>query len=281
MNVAAGKAVVTGGVLVTGAGSGIGRAAARAARGRGLVVVGAVRRSECAPELAAEGIVPVTMDVTDAAAVDLARIEVLEALDGRALSALVNSAGIGAVGPLESTPPEVLSELLAVNVVGAHTVTRAFLPELRAAHGRIVMVSSLCGRVALPFLGAYSASKFALEGLADTLRRELAASGVDVVVVQPAAVRTGIAARAWRAAVDAVGPADAPRYAAFLSRWTADAGRGIDPARVGEVIADLLTARRVPTRLVVPRHAAWRTRLLARLPDRWLDRRLTRGTPDD
>jgi NAD(P)-dependent dehydrogenase (short-subunit alcohol dehydrogenase family) len=177
-------------VLVTGAGRGIGRATALRLAGSGWDVYAGVRRVEDAEGLAARA---VPLDVTDA--------EQVAALDGllpARLDAVVNNAGVVVGGPVEAVPPEELRRQLDVNVVGQAAVTQAVLPRLRSTRGRIVFVSSLSGRVATPLTGAYNASKFAIEGLADALRMEVRPWRIGVVLVEPAQVDTDM----WRGADD-------------------------------------------------------------------------------
>src|SRR5581483_7822637 len=176
--------------LVTGASSGIGAACAnRLVRG-GWHVLAGVRRTGDAPA----GTEELRLDVTDPTQIRAAADRV-ERLDG-----LVNNAGIVVAAPLEELPLDELRRQLEVNVVGQLAVTQALLPALRAARGRIVLVGSIAGRSALPFLGAYSASKFALEAVADALRIERAPAGIRVSLVEPGTIATPI----WqRAAADA------------------------------------------------------------------------------
>src|SRR5688500_17312082 len=176
----------SGTVLVTGASTGIGHATALHLAELGFDAVGAVRKDEDAERLRAEGLRAVQLDVTDAGTIAAAR----EALGDGPLAGLVNNAGIGVAAPLEFLPLDRLRHQLEVNLIGQVAVTQAFLPALRAARGRIVNVSSIGGRVALPLLGAYNASKFALEGASDSLRRELRGQGVDVIVIEPGGVKT-------------------------------------------------------------------------------------------
>ncbi len=262
---------MTGAVLVTGASSGIGAAIARELARRGVVVFGTIRRPQDAAGLAKLGATPVTMDVTDAAAIAKAQAEVERALAGRPLSGLVNNAGIPVAGPLELLPLAELRRILEVNVVGVVAVTQAFLPLLKQAHGRIVNISSVSGRAALPFMGPYAASKFALEGLSDSLRRELLPFGVDVIVVQPGSVQSKI----WDKveAMD-LSPYRGTPYGPALERFRDQALRGArrapSPDGVARAVAKALTARRPPTRILVTDYALL-TRLMFGLPDRWMD----------
>lgn len=178
--------------LVTGASTGIGKATALELRRRGWRVFATVRRQVDVIDLTKAGrgvIEPLIMDVTDEASVVRA-IEVVKERAGR-LDALVNNAGIGVAGPLEMLPTERLVSQLDVNVVGVHRVTRAALPLLREAKGRIVMVSSVAGKSTYPFMGPYSASKHALEAYSDALRMELKGV-VKVITIAPGSIVTPI-----------------------------------------------------------------------------------------
>src|SRR6476469_4512730 len=178
-------------ILITGAGRGIGRAAALHLAARGWDVTAGVRRAADGEELRSERITPVTLDITDA--------EQVAALDGvlpAGLDAVLNNAGVVVSGPIEALPLDALRRQLEVNVVGQAAVTQAVLPRLRASRGRVLFMSSLSGRVATPMTGAYNSSKCALAGLADALRLELAPWGVRVVLIEPAQTDTAL----WRKA---------------------------------------------------------------------------------
>jgi NAD(P)-dependent dehydrogenase (short-subunit alcohol dehydrogenase family) len=187
-------------ILITGATSGIGRdAALRLARAGHLVLAGG-RRADALATLAREGggrLEPVVLDVTDPASVAAARELVDRRTGGRGLDVLVNNAGFALPGPLEALAEEDLRMLFDTNVFGLLAMTRAFLPGMRErGQGRVVNVGSIMGRVAMPLLGAYNASKHAVAALTDALRMELAPFGISVVLVEPGAIRTGFAARA-------------------------------------------------------------------------------------
>lgn len=177
-------------VLVTGASRGIGRALAVSLAQAGWDVYAGVR--DVGGEAEA-GITPVLLDVTNADHVAKLPDALPEKLD-----ALVNNAGVVVGGPVEGLGLDDLRQQLEVNVVGQVAVTQAVLPRIRSAQGRIVFISSINGRLAAPMIGAYNASKFALEGIADTLRLELRPWGVDVVTVEPGSTDTDI----WRGALD-------------------------------------------------------------------------------
>jgi NAD(P)-dependent dehydrogenase (short-subunit alcohol dehydrogenase family) len=231
-------------VLVTGASTGIGRATAAHLAARGHRVFATARRPESVRALADAGLEALALDVDDDASVERAVAEV-RARAGR-VDALVNNAGYGLLAPVEAITPEALRAQLETNVVGAHRVARAVLPAMRAQrHGTIVQLSSVAGRVALPLYGAYSASKFALEALSDSLRLEVAPFGIRVVLVEPGPIRTEFSASAERASDASLGTERAAPYAALIERMHARRARtrqaaGLGPEAVAQVIANAI-----------------------------------------
>lgn len=180
-------------VLITGATAGIGRVTARHLAARGHLVFASGRREEALRALEAEapGVVGIPFDVTDEAAIAAARDQIDHRTEGRGVDALVNNAGFGQGGPLEMLSDRDIRAQYETNVFGLLAVTRAFLPRMRErGAGRVVNVGSVAGTVALPFLGAYASTKHAVQGLSDSLRRELKPFGVHVSVVRPGAIRT-------------------------------------------------------------------------------------------
>lgn len=264
--------------MVTGASSGIGRACARRLAGARWRVYGGVRSRGDADSLRALGIEPLELDVTDADQVAAAAASVGGSLDG-----LVANAGIAVAAPLELVPLDELRRQLEVNVVGQVAVAQAFLPALRRARGRLVLMGSIGGRSALPFLGPYAASKHALEAVADSLRVELRPWGISVSIVEPASIRTGIwekgAARAEEL-TRMFPPETMSLYAAALERFRSVAlarGPGEDPDPVAKAVEHALTVRRPRARYLVGRDAhlrAWLERLPTSLRDRLLARAL-------
>ena len=179
-------------VLVTGASRGIGKVTTLWLAARGWDVIAGVRRPDDGEALTAadpERVTAVTLDVTDSD-----QIAALDASLPETLDAVVNNAGVIVAGPLEATPLDDLRRQLDVNVVGQAAVTQAVLPRLRTSRGRVLFVSSLSGRVATPMFGPYNASKFALEGMADALRLELAPWAIRVVLIEPVQTDTDL----WR-----------------------------------------------------------------------------------
>jgi NAD(P)-dependent dehydrogenase (short-subunit alcohol dehydrogenase family) len=264
-------------VLVTGASSGIGHACAVRLVRAEWKVYGGVRAAEDASTLREQGVEPVELDVTDAGQIEAAATAV-----GTELHGLVDNAGIAVAAPLELVPLAELRRQLEVNVVGQVAVLQAVLPALRRAGGRVVLMGSVGGRSALPFLGPYAASKHALEALADVLRVELGPWGIAVSLVEPASVKTAIWAKgAEHADVMREGVAAEAHelYAARMARFRAVAlrrGPGIDADVVATAVEHALTATRPKARYLVGRDAHLRV-WIERLPTRLRDRVLTKA----
>jgi NAD(P)-dependent dehydrogenase (short-subunit alcohol dehydrogenase family) len=274
-------AAARGAVVVTGASTGIGRATALRLARLGFEVLAGVRRGADGERLAADAsgaLTPLSIDVSDAASIEAAAAEVERAAGAAGLRGLVNNAGVAEPGPVELLPLETLRRQLEVNVVGQVAVTQAVLPLLRRGRGRIVNVSSVGGRVSTPALGAYSASKFALEALSDSLRMELRPWGIDVVVIEPGSIRTEIWRRGEKQAdslMERLPEAQRELYAplvAGMRRLSAQTQeRAIPAERVADRIARALTVRRPRTRYVVGADARIQIALAAMLPDRVFD----------
>ncbi len=270
-----------GTVLITGASSGIGEATAHHLKQLGFDVVGAVRKDEDAERLRAAGLRAVKLEVTDPDSIAAARSE----LGHAPLAGLVNNAGIAVAAPIEFIPLEQLRRQLEINLVGQVAVTQQFLPALRAGRGRIVNVSSIGGRVALPLMGAYNMSKFGLEAMSDSLRRELRPHGVDVIVIEPGGVKTPIWRKGNELADDlqAGMPPEAERlYGPMVEALRAQTvkiqnERGIEASEVAEAIGVALTAKRPRARYLVGRDAKLRGPAAAVLPDRIMDRLVARA----
>jgi NAD(P)-dependent dehydrogenase (short-subunit alcohol dehydrogenase family) len=257
-------------VLVTGASRGIGKAIATHLAARSWDVFAGVRSDADGERLHAEraSITPVMLDVTDES-----HLAALDKLLPQRLDAVVNNAGVVVAGPVEFLAPADLRRQLETNVVGQIAVTQAVLPRLRRSRGRIVFISSVNGRIAMPLTGAYCASKFALEAAADALRMELKPWDIAVVVVEPAQTDTDI----WRTAdamadETASGLTDDGRrlYDKHLSGFKKSipmSQRMAGPAEgVAAVVDEALTARRPRPRYVVGIGPKVQAALLPRLP---------------
>jgi NAD(P)-dependent dehydrogenase (short-subunit alcohol dehydrogenase family) len=273
-----------GAVLVTGSSTGIGRASALGLKRAGFQVFAGVRRpadGEALREAGSGALEPLILDVTDAAQIEAAADRIQEATGG-SLTGLVNNAGIALGGPLEVLPVEEFRRQLEVNLVGQVAVTQAVLPQLRRARGRIVLISSIGGRLAVPYLWPYNASKWGLEAIGDALRVELRPFGVKVALVEPGAIATPIWGKGNETADRLRGMMSAEQeqvYGEALDRFTAARPAdiaGLPPERVAEVIEHALTARRPRTRYLVGRDAKLRARLRDLLPDRAWDALLAR-----
>jgi NAD(P)-dependent dehydrogenase (short-subunit alcohol dehydrogenase family) len=232
--------------LVTGASSGIGAACATRLAADGYRVFGTSRR---APPGQTEGIEWLRLDVCDADSVATGVRQVIDAA-GR-IDVLVNNAGMGLAGAVEDTTPEDLVEQLDTNLLGPLRLVRAVAPHMRAqGAGRIVQISSLAGRIGVPFQGAYAASKFALEGLSEALALELRPFGIDVVLVQPGDMRSGFgAARRWTDGARASSVYRARATHAVATTEQAEQN-GPPPERAARLVARIAAARRPRLRYV-------------------------------
>ena len=244
-------------VLVTGASAGIGRHAALRLAREGWEVFAAARRSGALVDLAKEaaGIHPIVLDVASSASIRDATAEIFARTDGYGVDALVNNAGIAIVGPLAEVSDEDFRAQFDTNVLGLMSVTRAFLPTMMGRRaGRIVNVSSSGGRISLPFVGVYHATKFALEALSDTARWELAPFGIRVSLIEPGPIRTElgdkmIASLARISAESAYAPV--LRDVEGIKRFAE--GRMHGPEIVVRDIVHALTSRHPRARYVQPR----------------------------
>jgi NAD(P)-dependent dehydrogenase (short-subunit alcohol dehydrogenase family) len=255
-------------VLVTGASSGIGRECALRLASRGFQVFAGVRKDGDGERLRAEAsgsLTPILLDVTDSASIAMAAQTISRSLDNGGLHGLVNNAGIAVAGPLEMLPPEALRKQFDVNVIGQIAVAQAFLPMLRMAHGRIIIMGSILGRLALPFVGAYSAAKFALEALAESLGMEIRPFGVSVSIIEPGNIATPIWSKSKSTAMDTAGDLTARKWdlyrlpAEAFQRYTDQASaNGIPASRVALVVERALSARKPRSRYTV----GWDSRLL-------------------
>ncbi len=275
-----------GAVLVTGSSTGIGRATAIELDRAGFRVFAGVRKEADAESLRAEGsdrVNPITLDVAKPVSVSEARrtIEVEVGEDG--LAGLVNNAGIGSGGPIEHMPMSEFRKVIDVNLTGSVAVTQALLPLVRRAQGRIVFIASIGGRIAYPFMSPYHASKFGLEGVADSLRREIRPWGVKVIVIEPGLIATPIwekgneTAVAIRKSLSAEGRRDYGDVLDAFAKVMLETGeRGLPPERVAKVVRRSLTKRFPDTRYRVGMDARVAFAVSRVIGDRAFDRVIAR-----
>lgn len=272
-------------VVITGASTGIGAATAHYLDERGYRVFAGVRREEDATRLKAESserLHPLILDVTDADQIAAAAQTVAATVGQAGLAGLVNNAGISLGGPIEYMPVDDLRQVLEVNLIGAVAVTQAMMPLLHLAKGRIINMSSLSGRVAVPLTGSYAMSKFALEAFSDVLRREVNRFGIEVVVIEPGAIDTPI----WnktRERIDQrwneLSPEVMARYRKTLEHARdnmTEIEGALPPEVVARVVHKALTAKRPRTRYPIGPDARITLWMNALLTDRMLDRILRR-----
>ena len=268
-------------VVITGASTGIGWATAKLLLARGYRVFGSVRKQADADRLTREfgaNFTPLLFDVTDEAAVLSAARDVRAALGGETLSGLVNNAGIAVAGPVLELSADEFRRQMDVNVIGPIIATQAFGPLLGAdpqakgPRGRIVMVSSLAGKNGNPLMSAYSASKHAIEGLSESLRREMMLFGIDVIIVAPGAVKTPIWSKAEE--VDISPYRNSPFFPALqrIRKVMLQLGEsGLPPERIAAAIADALTSAHPKVRYQITPDPI-RQLVTAVLPRRMVDR---------
>lgn len=272
--------------VISGASTGIGRAIALHLDGLGFRVFAGVRRDADAEALRAAGserMQPLLLDVTDAAGIATAVKTVEAAVGSEGIHGLVNNAGVPGGAIEEFVDLDAFRRLFEVNVFGVVALTRAFLPLVRRGQGRVVHMGSMGGFITSGFLTPYSASKFALEALADGLRRELRPWGLHVALIEPGSIATPIwekgqsEAERMRADLPAEGlELYGEALDAFTSYIQETATRGVPPQRVADAVAHALTATRPRTRYRVGLDAKltwWLTKLL---PDRAVDAVLAR-----
>ena len=248
-------------VVVTGSSTGIGWGISKVLIAKGFRVFGSVRKTADGERLAKEfgpNFVPVLFDVTDETAVAKGAEQVAVALGGETLAGLVNNAGIAVAGPLLYLKLDEFRQQIEVNLTGQLIVTQAFAPLLGADRsrkgepGRIVMISSVGGKNANPFMGPYNASKFGLEGLSEALRRELMIFGIDVIIVAPGAVATPIWDKGETLDVSQYGNTPYVKALEAVKKYMLTTGRkGFPPEKLGEAVHTALTTARPKTRYTV------------------------------
>lgn len=270
-------AAISKAVLITGCSTGIGRACALQLARSGWPVYATARRLESVQDLEEQGCKILQLDVCDEASMTEA-VAAVEQAEG-AVGVLINNAGYGSEGPVEEVPMAEVRHQFETNVFGLTRMIQLVLPAMRRqGWGKIVNMSSMGGRLTLPGGGFYHATKYAVEALSDALRFEVAGFGVDVIVVEPGAIKTEFGNTA-KGAIEKVGEDGSP-YAEFNRRVAAaihDAYEGkmaamaAGPEAVADVVQRAITARRPKTRYIVTVGARTLLTLRRLLPDRAFD----------
>lgn len=268
-------------VIVTGTSSGIGRATAEQLAAEGFHVLAGVRRQEDADKIKRKNIEPVIVDVTNIDTLKALAERVEQDPLGRPLRAVVNNAGIAVNAPLEMVPLDEFRRQIEVSVIGQVAVIQALTPALLNSGGRVVNIGSLGGKVSMPGFGIYSAAKFAMEAINDSLRREMSSFGLKVIMITPGGVSTGLSEQGITTAerlAKLMTPDQHRRHdrlfdavKAQAETWAKD---GIRPEKVAAVVSRAIHERKPRTRYTVGRDSALLTRLVRILPDKLLDRML-------
>lgn len=273
-------------VVITGVSTGIGRGAASVLVGKGWHVFGSVRKAsdgEAIKRQLGEAFTPLLFDVENDDAVRAAADIVRSRLEGRTLDGLVNNAGSSFSDPLLLQSVADFRQQIEINLIGVFTVTRAFAPLLGAdpaltgAHGRIVNLSSIGGKMGPPFLGAYAAAKHGVEGFSESLRRELQLIGIDVIVVGPGSVATSIWDKAKaKSSAHLAGTVWEQPLKKFTQMMIKAGREGLTAEQVGEIIATALTAKKPKTRYAAVKGKFLNSTLPLLLPSRTVDRLIGR-----
>lgn len=268
-------------ILITGASTGIGAACIEFLSKQGFRVFAGVRKHEDAQRIAMQSagkIVPVIIDVTSSESIENAKQVIAKMTEGKGLAGLVNNAGMAVSGPLEFLSVDSLRQQMEVNVVGQVAVTQAFLFLLRQGKGRVINIGSISGKIAYPFLGPYSASKYALEAITDSLRMELRPWNIPVSILQVGSIATPL----WKKSLDEGGrvisqlpEAGKMLYGKVMARMMSLAlsrgNVGNPPQLLAETILKALTSAKPRFRYKVGRDAKFRIALKNLLPSRLLD----------
>ncbi|WP_416296040.1 SDR family oxidoreductase [Paenibacillus illinoisensis] len=268
-------------VVVTGTSSGIGRATAEQLAAEGFHVLAGVRRQEDADKIKQNNIEPVILDIT---AIDTLRA-LAERVEqdplGRPLRAVVNNAGIAVNAPLEMVPLDEFRRQIEVSVIGQVAVIQALTPALLKSGGRVVNIGSVGGKISMPGFGIYSAAKYAMEAINDSLRREMSSFGIKVIMITPGGVSTSLSEKGVTTAdrlSKLMTPDQHRRHDRLFDAVKAQAElwatSGIPPKKVAEVVSRAIHASNPRTRYTAGRDSALLTRLVRILPDKLLDRML-------
>ena len=274
-------------VVVTGVSTGIGWGILKVLIGRGYRIFGSVRKTQDAERLSKEFgelFVPLIFDITDEAGVHTAAQQVRQQLNGETLFGLVNNAGVAVPSPLMHQPIQDFRKQMEINLIGQLIVTQAFLPllgtdrSMQENPGRIINMSSVSGTSGYPFLGAYAASKFALEGFSESLRRELMLYGIDVIIIGPGSVATPIWDKAEELDISIYADTGYAEAIRRIYKYMIEDGRnGYPPEKVGEIVLHALTTPKPRVRYAVVPGNPIRQFIQGLLPKRLIDRIIARN----
>lgn len=270
-------------IVITGVSTGIGFGAAKEFVTHGYQVFGSVRQEANAARLKAElgdNFTPLIFDITDSEAVRSAACQVESILGDRGLNGLINNAGIATSGPLMHQPLEEIRLQFEVNVIGQISVTQAFLPLLGARQdmkydrpGRIINISSVSGKIAVPFIGAYVGSKHAIEGISHSLRRELQLYGIDVIIIAPGAVNTAIWDKDSAQDISRYLSTDYAESATTFQKYFVQHGKqGYPPEVFGKFVRKVFETPKPKTKYAIAPNLLQGWIIPTALTDRWLDR---------
>jgi NAD(P)-dependent dehydrogenase (short-subunit alcohol dehydrogenase family) len=273
--------------VITGVSTGIGHGITRVLVDAGWNVFGSVRKQADADRLRAEfgaAFEALLFDVTNEADVLAAAAQVRAELGGRKLDALINNAGVVFAGPLLLQPTDEFRNQLEINLVGTHIVTKAFAPllgvdkSLTGAQGRIVNISSVAGKLTVPMMGAYAASKHGMEAYSDGLRRELMMYGIDVIIINPGSIKSPVFDKNDDAVKVYAGTDFAHAIKTFLQVMHGDHdANGLTPEQLGAVVLNALTTAKPKVRYAVVPGAFQNWTLPQLLPTRMLDGMLAKA----
>lgn len=270
-------------ILITGCSSGIGLHAALTLSARGYQVFATARNEQDVADLQAQGLTAYLLDLTKPESIEQTLIQVLEETGGE-LDFLFNNGAYGQPGALEDLPTQALKAQFETNVFGWHELTRKVIPVMkRQGHGRIIQCSSVLGFVAMAYRGAYNASKYAIEGLTDTLRLELKDGNIAVVLLEPGPINTQFRANAlaaFQANIDIEASDHKLQYQQQIARLTSEKSNAaftLEPLDVSHALIHALESKRPKLRYRITTPTKVFAVLKRILPGRWLDYLLAKG----
>jgi NAD(P)-dependent dehydrogenase (short-subunit alcohol dehydrogenase family) len=265
-------------ILITGASGGIGRALIKEALARGDFIIAAALTTAELSDVASPSVCAVAIDVANSHSVTNAFAKVDQILAGRPLNAVIHTAAIAPMGTVEFTPPEEFANTININATGTLRVLQAALPRLRNSKGRIILFSSLWGKLSGPLYMSYASSKHVIEAMADSARGEARGTGVEISVVEPGVILTPMFAlqtKSVAAKVQAIGPEERALhlglYQSYLKLFVTSAKTATTAESCARQVLSILDARKPKTRYRIGIDAKLMVALAHILPDRWFD----------